>query len=467
MADITVTIQAASDSIMTENGFYGSTALADSDPRKAYGLPAQYITTEGYLKWARGHRWDLVNNESAHGKQQADGATTYLNPNYKSHAGSGYVKIPPTTTAFQLKCERINHDVVDLTNISPMMAQSVSDGVYAGSGTPGQLNNIVVSVGMRREQIKLSGMLVDRGPVSAANPRRQTLLNIARTQYLKIGRGGLYSNKSSSGEKHNVTWGGALASPLNPRAYPCLTIFDSLATPGYSIGREPSNDSRTYRGIIKQLGFTLDGGRPDHWQFNMVFEVVSNEHEHNISAGRPSWESRIERIRGVTSRDGGTSAQSGYSFLEVTTLRSLQLKRPGIDGIPDEWIEMIGYEDSTVRPTSDKLTATTAKQLVGQGTIVYIEGSNSAPTINGHWFVRHVNLDNDTFILAKPASVDYGLGALWANSYNYSNQATLTASSDTCFQWQTDQITQVGGGGEEDAASGHVFWGPNKAPFGL
>ena len=129
MADITVTIQAASDSIMTENGFYGSTALADSDPRKAYGLPAQYITTEGYLKWARGHRWDLVNNESAHGKQQADGATTYLNPNYKSHAGSGYVKIPPTTTAFQLKCERINHDVVDLTNISPMMAQSVSDGV--------------------------------------------------------------------------------------------------------------------------------------------------------------------------------------------------------------------------------------------------------------------------------------------------------------------------------------------------
>jgi len=45
MADITITIQAASDSIMTENGVSNGTPLDDGDARKAYGLPN--ITSTG------------------------------------------------------------------------------------------------------------------------------------------------------------------------------------------------------------------------------------------------------------------------------------------------------------------------------------------------------------------------------------------------------------------------------------
>ena len=40
---ITITIQAASDSAMTENGTATGTPLADDDLRKVYGLPNQYI----------------------------------------------------------------------------------------------------------------------------------------------------------------------------------------------------------------------------------------------------------------------------------------------------------------------------------------------------------------------------------------------------------------------------------------
>ena len=70
MADITITIQAASDSIMTENGSSGGVPLGEGDARKVYGLPnitSQGITgtvggiqTTAKVSWIKSPRWDEI-----------------------------------------------------------------------------------------------------------------------------------------------------------------------------------------------------------------------------------------------------------------------------------------------------------------------------------------------------------------------------------------------------------------------
>ena len=461
MADITITIQAASDAIMTVNNSYGGTALSDSDPRKCFGLPQMYIDYKHSQHFSAGPRWDTVNSMTADGgrrKQGSDVNTTYMNADYKSSINANYMKPPPTTTAFQLKCERISHDVMDMTRVSPMPMFSVADGSHAGV-TPGQLNNIVIALGMRKEVIKLSGTLVDRGPVTAANPRRQTLLNIARTQYLKISRGGMFKDN----DELNTGWGGAMASPLNPRAYPCLTIFDSLITPGFSIGREPSNDRRSYRGLIKTLSFTLDGGRDDLWKFDMTFEVMSNEHVHSNPVGRPEWEGRINRVEAVTSRveKGVTiNASAGHSFLKIHSSRALRIKTGRVNG-ENTYKDMLGYEEHYALAKED-----TPEKKVGQGTVVYIEGSNCVPSINGFWHVRAVDLINDTFILGHPGSNNlFGEQTIWQDTKNANRGTTNTAyGTDKPLEWETDEITEVGPD-EDDSADGKIYWGEQKGLF--
>ena len=477
MADVTITIQAASDAIMTVNNSYGGTALSDSDPRKCFGLPQMYIDYKHSQHFSAGPRWDTVNSMTADGgrrKQGSDVNTTYMNADYKSSINANYMKPPPTTTAFQLKCERISHDVMDMTRVSPMPMFSVADGSHAGV-TPGQLNNIVIALGMRKEVIKLSGTLVDRGPVTAANPRRQTLLNIARTQYLKISRGGMFKDN----DELNTGWGGAMASPLNPRAYPCLTIFDSLITPGFSIGREPSNDRRSYRGLIKTLSFTLDGGRDDLWKFDMTFEVMSNEHVHSNPVGRPEWEGRINRVEAVTSRveKGVTiNASAGHSFLKIHSSRALRIKRKGVDG-ENIYQNMIGEElappdmsDSTWSPNDREYSRQIAQRKLGQGSIIYIEGSNSTPNINGFWHVRAVDLDNDTFIVGHPGSTNnlFGEKDIWQHAYNANRQDTNDPDfiTDTALEWDHTNNRLVEVGPDEDtSAEGRIYWGAQKGLF--
>ena len=323
MANITITIQAASDAVMTDMNYYGGDAnnnlLADDDPRKMYGLP-NMVMQGGKLFFKNAPRWDTVTLETQITSQAAA-------PAYKLDDKTNFVKPNPTTTAFQLNCDSVRHEFQDLTAISPIPAFDVRDGAYDSTGTPGQLNNIIIALGMRTEVIQLSGTLVDRGMVSATNPRRQTLLNIARTQYLKISRGGKKYGQEDDLNRSNAGWGGEFANPMNPRSYPCLNLFydadvlkgtnDDGITPGYSLGREPSGDSRQYRGIIKDLSFRLEGGRPDIWTWNMKFAVVNNEHS-GLNISRPEWNMGITRIRQVTEREGeDNDAAAGYGYVEV------------------------------------------------------------------------------------------------------------------------------------------------------
>jgi hypothetical protein len=399
MADITITIQAASDATMTTDGLAsvnGVENLAEDDTRRVYGLPNMYIAKGDYssttddgskdtLEWveaADGPRWDTINPvgpEAYHAGNVGVYAPDYILLNT---ADGG--KAPPTTTAFQLRADTVVHEFTDMVVINPMPAADVSDSnnstVGSGkTGTPGQLNNIVLAIGQRVETIKLSGTLVDRGPVTAANPRRQILLNIARMQHFKIAR---------TGDK---SWGGVASSALNPRSYPCLTLFDSLASPGYSVPLEPSGDSRQYRGIIKDISFTLEGGRPDIWSWNMTFAVINNEHTSNpIASG--SWVAKINRIRLVEGNDGDPSTGSGdasngdvqVNYVEIRVDRDLDKKDSNGDTltIPPNGGERVEFKELDT---------------------VYISNTNSSPTVNGEWIIHGIHINNRTFILKRPA----------------------------------------------------------------
>ena len=436
MANITVILQAASDSRMTATNSPGGN-LPDHDPRKMYGLPNMFIDQDDRLCFKAKPRWDEVAEESQI-------PTDAPSPVYKTKGP--FVKPNPTTTAFQLKCDSISHDFMDMTQVSPIPAFDIRDGSHESTGTPGQLNNIVVALGLRTEVIKLSGMLVDRGPVSAENPRRQTLLNIARTQYLKITRGGKAYGQDvvTDTSRSNAGWGGAHSSPLNPRSFPCLSLFHDINVLngtggttqnfnfGYSIGTEPSGDSRQYRGIIKDLTFELQGGRPDIWKWDMTFLVVNNEHAYR-NLLKPEWNYAINRIRLVDAVPADTSigssevtAANGFGFVEVRFTNTPRTFTPN----PDD-------------PNGDDLV----KHTMGWNDKILITGANSTPTINGWWYVRYVDVSARTAILSYNFNDEFGVDTVWSNQYNRGN----AANADTGYlEWQSNQWT--------DGNAGNCMW---------
>jgi len=202
----------------------------------------------------------------------------------KSTHADDYFQRParmPTTTRFQLNVTDISHQFNDMVSITPMMKAKWDGTLHE------QIQTLGYSVGMRRENMKFTGTLVDRGPISATNPRKQVLMNICRTQWLKISGlwGGKNSGNPTDGFPHssprNTDFKGlGYGGPVNPRSYPCITIYD----PSYQsssnnrlIDVNPDGGYNIYRGIIKNLSFTQEGGRPDIWNWTMDFTVMSNE----------------------------------------------------------------------------------------------------------------------------------------------------------------------------------------------
>ncbi len=371
---ITITIQAASDAVMTQDNETSGTALADDDTRKMYGLPHTYsanrilydngelglgiwqtlknvapdwmaepdytttrdvkthdavvqlITNDSWsmlsgtlnkdgTEMAKSLRWDTVHafghkqlNSVASGNLHrdfsrcewitsgygpGDVSVTQLRGNESDSDPLGLVDRRPTTTAFALRCNSIQQAVNDQSSVTPLMG--IDWGESGKSGQPEQLDNFSFNPGFKRESIKLSGVLIDNGPITPNNPRRQNLLTIARTQYLKIRNAPPIPDSEAEGTLGKIQgamnkWGGLFAGPTNPRSYPCLTIFnrgydsydagDDTDVSG-GVGKEgwtePDGAYRIYRGIIKNLSFTMESGRPDYWQWSMDFEIISNE----------------------------------------------------------------------------------------------------------------------------------------------------------------------------------------------
>jgi len=351
---ITITLQAASDAVMTENNVFDGTTLADSDFRKVYGLSNQYVGNDNRIHIVKDVRWDSVTPPESAIKldytvstPEVDAWTIYGEDEINDVTWSLNKQRKPTTTAFQLRCDSISHDVQDMSAISPMPAFNNQEGTRFDTATPGQMNNLVIAFGMRTEVIKLSGVLVDEGPITASNPRKQVLMNIARMQYLKTGRGG------------NNSWGGVNSGPLNPNSYLCLAIYDSdLGTSGTfdSIGYQPNGLDIVYRGLIKSLSFRQEGGRPNQWFWTMEFSVLANEHPQQLFSqqGLLAGTLEINRIRLVDSADLNTAIVGGdfptTALIELRTANDLRIligENPPKYQIPENFqVIMITSSDS-------------------------------------------------------------------------------------------------------------------------
>ena len=334
----TITLQAAGDSVMTENNVVGGTALTDDDCRKVYGLPHTYVAAPVLKGWdnktideyrlimndrnsmtvgiltngGQGHRWDEVSPVSSimfndekyeaafHNSRQSGGYGTNDTSitGMVGTQGNYTIDRRPTTTAFQLKCDTFSHDAVDMSSVTPLPGMDWGAKGTGDSGTPEQLDNFGFGVGLRKETLTLGGVLIDRGIVSATNPRRQILLNIARTQYLKIRNAAAPPTAEQKEDARkgisvlskgrDIIWGGRFAGPLNPRSYPCLTIFnqdlddhkagfDAYAGGPQKGDVEPDGAYKIYRGLIQSMSWSMEAGRPDFWRFQIKFDCIANE----------------------------------------------------------------------------------------------------------------------------------------------------------------------------------------------
>ena len=175
-----------------------------------------------------------------------------------------------TTTAWELKADSVTHSFKNMG--IPLPLPTVG-------GSSDQLRNMIIDLGMRTEQIKMTGILVDRGTPAASNPRKQTLMDIARTQFdVTIDPGG--------GRDAN-------AITDNPNAYLLLTLgsgtepsddASGFTAPTQLILQDDNNSGadstlKGYRGMITELSFTQKGGRPDIWTWSMTFYIIMNEHD--------------------------------------------------------------------------------------------------------------------------------------------------------------------------------------------
>ena len=423
---VTITLQAASDSPMTTNGRIGGIALADDDLRKMYGLPNMYITADDELEFVgKGdsstdtdlnttnstfYRWDIIEPPSTDktiimvgGNYIASGIhETHLNTINTTTNVTVHQHKQPTTTAFQLRCDSLEHTIDDLAAVSPMPAFNNATGSRYDTYTPGQLNNVVVALGMRTETIRMSGFLLDEGICSPSNPRKQVIMNIARLQYLKSGRSGDFDK-----------WGGPGGGPLNPRSYPCLTIFDTtVGTAGTfdSISLQPSGNDLVYRGVITNLSFRQEGGRPNQWFWSLDFRVVNNEHDAAFLVGQ-----------GIN-----------YGLLNINRIRFVDASGTPITdfsgGAVTGYIECRTSEPLSI-PTSNQLTAAgtsidgTDKRLMN-GQTVFINSTDSNPTINGVYGIYNIDVDAKTFWLMDKKSTKF-------NEMTFSGSSTVTLSAFT------------------------------------
>ena len=95
------------------------------------------------------------------------------------------------------------------------------------------------------------------------------------------------SEKESLGYLHSqmkskefISQGKGYGGPTNPRSYACLTIFnpaEQSSSDGKKVDLNTDGGYNIYRGVIKNLSFSQEAGRPDIWTWRMTFEVISNE----------------------------------------------------------------------------------------------------------------------------------------------------------------------------------------------
>jgi len=185
---------------------------------------------------------------------------------------------------WQLPVDRISHNFQ--TPAIPLPLPTTGQG--------DQVLNKMIDIGMRNENIRCSGVIRDVGIPSMYNIRKQTLLDICRVQFSPtIGQSGEDSDPSNPNAYLRLTIG----SGYEPSDY-TDSVGSSASTPTLEINmnlvtRDKNNNeenvgrrrtSKSYRGLITDITFELEGGRPDIWRFNFTFYVVKNEHDYVVAS---------------------------------------------------------------------------------------------------------------------------------------------------------------------------------------
>jgi len=185
---------------------------------------------------------------------------------------------------WQLPVDRISHNFQ--TPAIPLPLPTTGQG--------DQVLNKMIDIGMRNENIRCSGVIRDVGIPSMYNIRKQTLLDICRVQFSPtIGQSGDDSDPSNPNAYLRLTIGSGYEpsdyteSVGSSASIPTLEMNMNLITRDKNNNHQVAGRRRTsksYRGLITDITFELEGGRPDIWRFNFTFYVVKNEHDYVVAS---------------------------------------------------------------------------------------------------------------------------------------------------------------------------------------
>ena len=126
----------------------------------------------------------------------------------------------------------------------------------------------------------------------------------------------------------------------------------------------------------------------------MDFHAVKNEHD-AAHIGREPWRAKINRIR-LISQSSSTPISSGVGRIEIRVNKSFEKSKNS------------GGVQNTLYP----------------GTVLFLQGTNSVPTINGEWTVLDIDEDNRTFLIGSPNYTNsFNEKSIWLHA-NAENTAT-------------------------------------------
>ena len=151
--------------------------------------------------------------------------------------------------------------------------------------------------------------------------------------------------------------------------------------------------------------------------------AINNEHT-PADVGQKQWTANVNRMRIMEDNDGGgdeldNSNPNAGGYIELRLNQKLEKKIFNFTG------------DNSI---TDRMK---------HGDTIYIEGSTSTPTLNGFWWVRGINLSNQTLIIGGLKGLSYGERTITSHANN------LGAEND--LRWRRSGFTA--------AVGATVVWG--------
>lgn len=247
-------------------------------------------------------------------------ADQIMDRTYYRSADGGITSSLAVGNEFELDVENLTHTWQTVTAPIYLPGTSAKQTNDNDGRSSAQFTALTLDLGMMREIISIQGVLIDRdthpSSTSGHHIRRQHLLDIARTQWVKVHN----FNRATGFDWDDPNRLPALTiGPMSGRKtqaeedampggqFPNQNLTQRYTRDSYYEGDEPSDDPRgtqvkgytasgqsvsnleswdwtfnykgrrRYRGMIRRLTLTLVAGQPDVWRYTFDFEIVKNE----------------------------------------------------------------------------------------------------------------------------------------------------------------------------------------------